>query len=263
MGKVPISICLVTRNEEEMIERCLKSVYGWADEIIVVDGKSKDNTVKICKKYGAKVFIRENDPSHHVNKFFTFNEAKNPWVFSLDADEELTEELKKEIEHTIKNDNGEFNAYYIKRINLVNDKPLKYDWPGVQLRFYRKGQVYFEGKRLHEYIKVRGKIGKLKMPFLHYGFWRGLHYYFYKQNNYTTFDIQKMVELGEKYTFPMLIKNWINITMYMFRHKIVFNEVYGPIFLMTDYMWQWMLYIKFREFSHLKNKSHYNEVNKY
>lgn len=262
MGKVPLSVCIVARNEEDYIERCLKNVYGWADEIIVVDGESTDNTVKIAKKY-AKVFVRPNDTSHHINKKWCFDQAKNKWVFSLDADEELNDELKREIEQVIKEDGRGYNGFYMRRIQLMYGKPLKYDWPGHMLRLYRKGKEHFKGERLHEYIAIQGKVGYLKGLMIHFGWWRGMHYHFYKMNNYTTFDAQRMVELGQRYTFFNYIKRALSQAGFMIWHRIVLNKFpHGIFFVIFELIYETAMYLKYHEFKRQKRKYDL-DVNKY
>lgn len=262
MASVPLSVCIVARNEEDYIERCLKSVYKWADEIIVVDSQSQDNTKKIAKKY-AKVFTKVNDPSHHVNKQWSFTKAKNKWVFSLDADEELSAELKKEIERVIRDDGRGCDGFYIPRVNILHGKPLKYDWPGNMLRLYRKGKQSFKGERLHEYIHIDGNVGHLKGKLIHFGWWKGMHHYIYRSNNYTTFDAQRMVELGQSYTPWMLIKNCANQIMYLTVKRIAFNPFpYGLFFLVMDIFNEFSVFLKYNDFKREKKK-HDLAVNKY
>lgn len=262
MAKVPISVCIVARNEEEFIERCLKNVYGWADEIVVVDGESKDNTARIARKY-SEVFVRPNDPSHHINKQWSFQKARNKWVFSLDADEELSPELKEEIARIINNDGFGCNGFYIPRVNILHNAPLRYDWPGNMLRLYRKGKQYFKGERLHEYICIDGKVGQCRGKLIHFGWWRGMHQYLFKMNNYTTFDAQKMVELGQKYNVWMLFKRCVNQFVYLFVKRIMFNPFpYGFFFLATDIWNELALFLKHKEFSRIQKK-HDLDVNKY
>ncbi|MFC1508566.1 glycosyltransferase family 2 protein, partial [Candidatus Omnitrophota bacterium] len=95
-----LSVVTIARNEEDNIEECLKSTLGWADEHIVVDGFSVDKTVKIASKYTDKIFQRQMD-MEGVHRNWAYQKAKNEWVLSLDADEVVTEELKKEISKTI------------------------------------------------------------------------------------------------------------------------------------------------------------------
>lgn len=263
MAKIPLSVCIVARNEEEVIERCLQNVYNWADEIIVVDGESTDRTAELAKKY-AKVFVRTNDPSHHVNKKWSFDQAKHKWVLSLDADEELSDELKQDIEKVIEKDGGGFNGFSMPRAQILHGKPLRYDWPGEMLRLYRKGTESFKGERLHEYITIKGKVAKLKGKLIHFGWWKGIHQYIYKMNNYTTFDAQRMAELGQEYTFWQMIKKSCEQSAYLIAKRIAFNRFpYGLFFLFADTVNECLLYYKLREFKINKNKKHDADVNRF
>ncbi|HPM43517.1 MAG TPA: glycosyltransferase family 2 protein, partial [Candidatus Omnitrophota bacterium] len=95
MDKLPISVVVITKNEEDNIEPCLKSV-SWADEIIVLDDNSIDKTVEIARKMTDKVFSRKMDiEGRHRN--YAYSLAKNKWVLSLDADERASEELAVEL----------------------------------------------------------------------------------------------------------------------------------------------------------------------
>ncbi len=262
MAKIPLSVCIVARNEEEVIEECLRNVYGWADEIIVVNGESSDRTAQIAKKY-ATVFTRKNDPSHHVNKKWSFDKARNRWILSLDADESLDPELKKEIERVVKEDGYGYNGFMMPRKQILYGKPLKYDWKGYQLRLYKKGKEYFKGEKLHEYIMIDGKVGTLRGYLMHFGWWRGMHAYVYKMNNYTTFDAQSMVDRGESYSFGTLVKKIFSQGVQLTKSRIVFNRFpYGLFFLFGDIANECMLFFKFREFKNNK-KRNTDDVNRY
>ena len=96
--KVKLSVVMATYNEERNIGRCLEAVKNLADEIIIVDGKSTDNTVKIAKKFKAKIILVDNNPTHfHAQKKLAIDTAKGDWILQLDADECLTPELANEI----------------------------------------------------------------------------------------------------------------------------------------------------------------------
>ena len=100
MEKVPVSVVVITRNEERNIEDCLKSV-SWADEIIIVDDGSTDRTIDLAKKYTDKIFSRRMDvEGRHRN--YAYSLAKNDWVLSLDADERVSPELREELRELFK-----------------------------------------------------------------------------------------------------------------------------------------------------------------
>src|SRR3989344_5797566 len=134
-----LSVAISAFNEERKIEDCLKSV-SFADEIIFVDNSSTDQTLKIAKKYTLKVFTRENNLMLNVNKNFGFSKASEEWILSLDADERITDELKKEIKSIIKNNKKDVNGFWIPRKNKIFGKWMEHTgwYPDYQLRLLKK-----------------------------------------------------------------------------------------------------------------------------
>jgi len=167
MGKVKLSIIIVARNEQEMIEDCLKSAV-WVDELILLDTGSNDKTIKIAESYGAKIILsqtKERDFAawHNQGK----KEAKNDWLFKLDADERITPELQKEIQMVIKN--REYLVYALPRRNFLLGEPMSYGgwYPDYQIRLFKKEKlIRWEGK-LHERPIFKGELGYLKNPMMH------------------------------------------------------------------------------------------------
>jgi len=110
MDKTPVSVVVLTKNEEARIEKCLESVK-WADEIIVIDDESTDRTIEKVKRYTDKIFIKKMDiEGRHRN--WAYANAKNTWVLSLDADEMVSDELKVELEELFK-EAGKRGTLYI------------------------------------------------------------------------------------------------------------------------------------------------------
>ena len=93
--KMPIklSVAIATFNEEKNIRDCLKSIENIADEIVIVDGSSTDNTVNIAKSFNAKVIIRDNPQNFHINKQLAFEKTTGDWILYLDADERVSKQL--------------------------------------------------------------------------------------------------------------------------------------------------------------------------
>ena len=111
--KTTLSVAIATFNEADNIERCLDAVSPWVDEIIVVDGHSSDDTVKIIKKYkNAKVIPTDNKAMFHLNKQMAIDACTSDWILQLDADEVVTPELRDEILNTIKDTN--YNGFGLK-----------------------------------------------------------------------------------------------------------------------------------------------------
>ncbi len=184
-----ISAALITFNEEKNIQKCLRSL-SFADEIIVVDTGSSDKTVKIARALGAKIYkIHFKDFSNAKN--FAISKTKFPWVISIDADEEVTPELKTELLKVVNEETG-LAGYYIKRETLFLGKRIKHcGWnKDYQLRLFKKNKGAFNGKPVHESIEVKGGTGRLKETLLHYSY-PDSRTYFEKMNRYTTLQAEE------------------------------------------------------------------------
>lgn len=165
-----VSAIVLTRNEEKNIVDCLESIK-WCDEIIVIDDNSEDRTVEIAKKMGAEVFTHSLNFDFSTQRNFGLEKAKGEWVLFIDADEIVTDELKNEIVHLISfsDRRKQLNAYFIKRIDFMWGRKLKYgETSNIKLlRLAKRNAGKWEGK-VHEKWKVKGTIGELKNPLLHY-----------------------------------------------------------------------------------------------
>jgi len=183
-----VSVVLATYNEEENLPSCLDWVKELADEIIVVDGGSSDKTVEIAKKYGAKIKITTNKPIFHINKQMAIDMATKDWILQLDADERVTPQLRSEISHLISiNGRGsKLNGYWIPRKNYFLGRFLMKggQYPDYTLRLYRRGKGRLPQESVHEQAVVKGKIGYLKHPLLHYPY-KNFNMYLKKWNKYT------------------------------------------------------------------------------
>lgn len=167
--KQTVSVVISAWNEETKIVRALKSSL-WADEIIVVDNTSTDQTASIAKKYGANVFSRLNNPMLNVNKNYGFEKATSTWIFSLDADEEIPSTLAQEIR--VATQDMDIAGFWISRKNIIFGKWITHGlwWPDRQLRLFQKGKGQFPCKHVHEYVEIGGPTGILTEPFIHYNY---------------------------------------------------------------------------------------------
>jgi hypothetical protein len=179
---VPVSVVVITKNEEANIERCLSSVR-WAAECVVVDAMSHDRTAEIAARLGARVVAREW-PGYSEQKNYGIEQATQAWVLSLDADELVTADLAKEIEKTV--GTPHHNAYRIFRPTYFMGRPLHHYGRGKEpghIRLFRRGEGRFDGRLVHESVRVDGPIGALHAPLLHYSYptvasyWRKVHQY--------------------------------------------------------------------------------------
>ncbi len=168
-NKVPLSVVILTKNEEKRIADCINSVSDWADEVIVVDDESTDNTREIAKSLGAKVFVRKMDiEGRHRN--WAYSKAKNDWVFSVDADERPTEELKQEIASVI--NNTEHVYFAIPFRTYIGDYWIKWGgwYPAPKVKLFRRSKFRYEEVEVHPRIIVDGSGGKLNGDVIHYSY---------------------------------------------------------------------------------------------
>lgn len=163
-----ISVCIIARNEEESIARCLHSVETIADEVILVDSGSADKTREVARSLGAKVFDHEWE-GYVAQKNYAISLAAHDWILSLDADEELSVELQGEIMDYKK---GEINidGFLISRVVFFEGKWIRFgDWyPDYLVRLFRKGKGKFFGGAVHERLELEGRVEKLQGEIFHY-----------------------------------------------------------------------------------------------
>ncbi len=189
-----LSVVILTKDEERNIGRAIKSVKDIANEIIVLDSGSKDRTVEIAKNLGAKIFFHpfENYPNQ-VNKGISL--TTNNWILVLDADEELSEELKQSIKRELRN--PRYDCYLINRRTYFLGKFLNHTlYPEWRLRLFRSGKAKYEGE-LHEVVRCFGKIGKLKGDLYHYSF-KDFKDFIVKNIRYSEISAKALHKKGKK-----------------------------------------------------------------
>jgi glycosyltransferase involved in cell wall biosynthesis len=162
--KIPISVCIITKNEEEKLPKCLESVK-WASEVIVVDDFSSDRTYKICESYKNARFFQNEFTGFGFQKNYAVSKAKSEWILNIDADEEVNDTLREEILRAIQLDTN-FAAYSIRRKNLWFGKYYIDSYPGV-IRLFKKINNKFSKTFVHEKLITEGRVGKLQNFIIH------------------------------------------------------------------------------------------------
>lgn len=163
-----ISACVITHNEESKIERCLESVQ-WCDEIVVVDSFSDDRTTEICRHYTDRVYQHEwlgyIGQRNLIRKM-----AECPWVLFLDADEEVSPKLRREIEKEFSRRRGDTVGYRFPRQVHYLGKWIRHgEWyPDIKLRLFKKNEGYSAGQEPHDQVVVQGAVKTLRGPLWHY-----------------------------------------------------------------------------------------------
>jgi glycosyltransferase involved in cell wall biosynthesis len=162
-----ISACLITLNEERNIRRCLDSVQGIADEIIVVDSGSKDRTAEIAREFGANVIVNPWT-NFRDQKNFAADHASHEWILSLDADEELSCELRNELTQWKKKE-PDYSVYEFARRTWYLGAWIRHTrwYPDFQRKLYRRDKTRFEAME-HAAPKYDGTVGRLGGDLLHY-----------------------------------------------------------------------------------------------
>lgn len=282
-----ISVVLATHNEEKNIERCLKAVQDFADEIVIVDGESSDNTVKLAKKFGAKVISTTNKANFHINKQMGNQAAKGDLILQLDADEVVDEELKKFIkkihnvileEHSddripldsitsssrtptsFQSDkkNNFPSAWSIARKNLFLGKFLTKggQYPDAVIRLFVNGKAYLPAKDVHEQMVVEGEIEMAEGHLIHYAN-PTFQDYLRKLNTYTSFKASQLDEQKIQISFINSINyllwkpfaTWFSIFL---RHKGFVDGLPGFVFALFSGLHHVVAYLKLWELKNVK-----------
>ncbi|MDO8464055.1 MAG: glycosyltransferase family 2 protein [Gallionella sp.] len=165
-----LSVIIITKNEAANIRACLESV-AWADEIIVVDSGSSDATVEICKGLGARLYMHDW-PGFGAQKNRALGYATHDWVFSIDADERVTPELRAAIEAVLSDEHDTCAAYRISRLSSYCGRFMRHSgwYPDPIVRLFKRDVAHFSDDLVHERLQVEGQIGKLDGELLHYAF---------------------------------------------------------------------------------------------
>ena len=247
MEKVPVSVVVITRNEEHNIEDCLKSAL-WADEIIVVDDGSTDRTVELAKKFTDKIFSRKMDiEGRHRN--YAYSLAKNNWVLSLDADERVSPRLEEELRQLFRSPIKHV-VFCIPIRTYLGKKWLRHGgwYPASKDRLLDKRIVRYEEKGVHPRIIYHGTCGRfLKGDIVHYSY-RDFHDFFETLNKQTTGEAKKWFEekrkVGGLKAFRKFLSRFLRyyIVEQGFRDGLIgFMAAYGGGY------YQWMTYVKYWE----------------
>lgn len=196
-----ISVTIITLNEEPNIGEACRSV-AWADEIVVVDSKSSDRTPEIAAHCGARVISRDW-PGFAAQKQFAADQASHDWIFCLDADERVSEELKASIA-TLKNhsDNQLADGYLIPRRSFYQGRWIRGGgwYPDRQLRLYRKAKGSWQGEHIHESVKMNSgaRIERLSGDILHYSVRDAGHHHQMIGERYAPLAARQMFEAGRR-----------------------------------------------------------------
>lgn len=248
MEKLPISIIVITKNEEKRLPDCLKSV-GWAADVIVVDDMSTDRTVEVAKSLGARVFERkmENEGRHrnYANAL-----ANQPWVMTVDADERVSPELKESVAVMLANSDSDKNIGYDVNLKyFLGDEWIQgagYD-PAWRTRVFRYGKLMFKEETVHPPVRYEGSIGRLEGRLIHYS-WPHWHGFFDKLNRETRLEAGKWIEQGRKVPAIEAVRKACSRFLKNYFQKKGFKHGYNGFLMSCAHgLYQLITYAKYRE----------------
>ena len=167
--RLPISVVMIARNEAHNLSRSLGSVCDWVEELVVVTNDCEDETAAVAREFGARV-IEHAWVSYVDQKNFAIAQANSPWILSLDADEEISPELRREMESVLDSLPPKVCGLRCPRLNRFLGRWMKHgDWyPDMLTRLFRNGSGHFSGTFIHEKLEVEGEVLTLAGDLLHY-----------------------------------------------------------------------------------------------
>jgi glycosyltransferase involved in cell wall biosynthesis len=198
-----LTVTVITYNESAHIAAALQSV-SWADEIVVVDSHSTDDTVAIARQYATRVETRDW-PGYGAQKNYAATLASNDWILSLDADERVTPELADEIRATLAVDPAH-RGFRIPRVTWYLGRWIRStDWyPDYQLRLYDRRAAAWNGRRVHESVDLQGTPGRLRHELQHYAY-RDISHHLATIDRYTSLAAEQWFADGRRTSaFEML-----------------------------------------------------------
>jgi len=245
----PVSVVLITFNEERNVRAALESAK-WADEIVVVDSLSTDNTASICREYTDQVYS-EPWKGFARQKAQAVGLAKNDWVFVLDADERITEGLAEEIKGLVEA-GPENDGYFCARRNHFGGKEIRHGgwYPDYSIRFFNRTKGSFGDRAVHEAVEINGTVGYLANPMLHYTY-AGITDYLVRMDKYSTLASEELVKAGRKAGITDLLVRppFTFIKMYLLKqgfrdgmHGLAIAMLYS-FYTFSKYakLWEWQI----------------------
>lgn len=245
-----LSVVIITYNEESNIARCLDSVSALADEVVVVDSLSTDNTKTICNKYSKVRFIEHAFNGFGAQKQFAINQAQNNWVLFIDADEQLTTNLVAEIEQ-LKKIGFKDGGYYVHRQTFYEGKLLKHCGMRREkhLRLFNRTQGSFTQVLVHESFETKLPCKNLKNSFVHYPY-KNLEHHLQKINSYTTLWATNNSENGNRSTKLKAIAKCCNrLFVILFFKLAILDGTAGIIWAIMGAYYTFLKYAKLAELS--------------
>jgi glycosyltransferase involved in cell wall biosynthesis len=196
--KLPVSVVVLTKNEEANLPTCLASLF-WAAQVVVVDSLSTDKTLSIAKKYGAQTYARPW-PGYAAQRNFALSKCRQPWILSVDADERVGPDLANAIKELLERTKSgpDKQGYRVPEVNNYFGRWLKYGgiYPGEHLAFFKRGVAHYESGSadVHEGVRI-SDTGRLDGHIIHQAY-PSLELALDKLNRYTDLEAHGRVRDG-------------------------------------------------------------------
>ncbi len=210
MARIPLSVTIIAKDEADRIERCIAAITDIADDIVVVDSGSTDDTVAICQRLGARTVFRAWD-GYGPQKRFAEDSARFDWVLNLDADEVVSDDLAQEIRALLASD-PPLKAYRFHQVTVYPGKSTPRLWADYHnyVRLYDRRAVRFHMSLSHDTVDLKGAAaGQLKGKALHFS-WRTLDHVRRKLDGYTDLQAKEIrkprwqLQLRRPFEYPFL-----------------------------------------------------------
>lgn len=221
MTKIPLSVFIITKNEADRLAPIIAAVKNIADEILVIDSGSTDETCKIADAAGARVIFNEWK-GYGQQKIFGENQCRNKWILNIDADEEVSPELASELVVLFEKDlHQKFNGFRVKIVNKFRfeKKPHRFAYYYNQLRLYNRDFGGFKNSTIHDSVEMKNsdsaRIGQLENIIYHQSF-RSLEHWIEKINSYSSMQARDSFAKGKK-------PSWLKI---LFAPVLAFFKAY-------------------------------------
>jgi glycosyltransferase involved in cell wall biosynthesis len=240
-----LSVVVITLNCAHQLEDCLKSA-AFANEMLVVDSGSTDATRAVAEKYGARV-IHQDWLGYGRQKQFAATQAHHPWILSLDADERVTEELRREIQNELKA--PRFRAYEMPRCNRFMGRWLRHGegYPDLSLRFFHRDHARWSDDSIHEKVVAHGPVGRFAGDLRHETH-TTLADYLAKQNRYTSLQAEQLHARGQRVGIAkLLLSPFFRFIKFYFLRLGFLDGVPGLVHIAIGCGNSFMKYAKLRE----------------
>jgi len=212
---LPLSVAIITLNEEDNLPRCLESVRGLAAEIVIVDSGSTDRTAEIARRFGARFEVHPWQ-GHVAQKNVALTRCAQPWVLALDADEALTPELSTAIRRQLAGPQPGVDGFLVSRRTFYLGDWLWHVWyPEWRIRLVRRSAAQWHGRDPHDRLDVTGATARLDGDLLHYSY-RDLADHFRKMLQYSRILADAYSQEGRRFRpHNLLVRPWLEFLKYL------------------------------------------------